>query len=250
MHPVPSLTLDFPAAVARRPGGRGIGCRQGQEQMSAKELERLAQLQPILEQADREFWASPFMDRLKEEAENFAIRRGIDMVERMMKELESPIERAFMSSFLAAIPGISSIHAWADTGEFGAAAEHLAFLRRRYFHWLRPAAPTVTLFHQVEILEYRVDFVAVASSEISLEDGRFVALIVECDGHDFHERTKEQARRDREKDRRLQRIGYPVMRFTGQEIYESASKCMREALTLLYERFDAEFHFCSGSDVE
>jgi hypothetical protein len=42
---------------------------------------------------------------------------------------------------------------------------------------------------------------------------------LECDGHDFHERTKEQAERDRVRDRDLQSIGWNVARFTGAEIY-------------------------------
>jgi hypothetical protein len=41
---------------------------------------------------------------------------------------------------------------------------------------------------------------------------------LECDGHDFHERTKEQAERDKERDRNIQAAGWEVARFTGSEI--------------------------------
>ena len=46
-----------------------------------------------------------------------------------------------------------------------------------------------------------------------------VRLAVECDGHDFHDRTKERASRDRARDRRLQAAGITVFRFTGSDIH-------------------------------
>ena len=53
-------------------------------------------------------------------------------------------------------------------------------------------------------------------------------VAIECDGHDFHERTKEQARRDRERDRLLQERGIHILRFTGSEIYKSPSACAQK----------------------
>lgn len=57
--------------------------------------------------------------------------------------------------------------------------------------------------------------------------------IVECDGHDFHERTKEQAIRDRARDRAFQAAGIPVFRFTGSEIYNNPFACAREVRNFL-----------------
>jgi hypothetical protein len=57
-------------------------------------------------------------------------------------------------------------------------------------------------------------------------------VIVECDGHDFHERTKEQAAKDRSRDRRMQAEGYKVFRFTGAEIWADAVGCAREVFDL------------------
>ena len=54
------------------------------------------------------------------------------------------------------------------------------------------------------------------------------ALAVECDGHDFHDRTKQQAAYDRARDRELLRLGVPVIRFTGSEIHHDANRCARE----------------------
>lgn len=42
---------------------------------------------------------------------------------------------------------------------------------------------------------------------------------IELDGHDFHERTKEQSQRDKSGDRALTLDGWTVLRFTGSEIF-------------------------------
>jgi very-short-patch-repair endonuclease len=77
---------------------------------------------------------------------------------------------------------------------------------------------------QAQIEEFRVDFLFTVVSE----DGILSRLVVECDGHDFHERTKEQAARDRSRDRALQQAGFTVFRFTGSEIYRGPLKCARQ----------------------
>lgn len=48
-------------------------------------------------------------------------------------------------------------------------------------------------------------------------------LCVYADGHTYHERTERQALRDRNIDRELQRIGFKVLRYTGQEIRKNCS---------------------------
>ncbi|WP_017182260.1 endonuclease domain-containing protein [Sphingobium xenophagum] len=74
---------------------------------------------------------------------------------------------------------------------------------------------------QVQIGAYRADFVLTSDAQ---------RLVVECDGHDFHERTKRQAARDRARDRSMLEAGYQVMRFTGSEIYADAMACARQAV--------------------
>lgn len=58
-------------------------------------------------------------------------------------------------------------------------------------------------------------------------------VIVELDGHDFHERTPEQAQRDKSRDRDLQRLGWHVLRFTGREVLRNPGECTREVESLL-----------------
>ena len=59
-------------------------------------------------------------------------------------------------------------------------------------------------------------------------------VIVEADGHDFHERTKEQAQRDRQRDRDMQLMGWRVLRFTGSEIHRDAVGCARQVEEFLH----------------
>jgi very-short-patch-repair endonuclease len=58
-------------------------------------------------------------------------------------------------------------------------------------------------------------------------------LIVECDGHEFHEKTREQASKDKERDRNLVKSGCAVLRYTGSEIYNDVDKCVIEIRDLL-----------------
>lgn len=60
-----------------------------------------------------------------------------------------------------------------------------------------------------------------------------VEIFIECDGHDFHERTKQQAARDRRRDREVQQTGRPILRFTGSEIYADPVGCAGEVFDIL-----------------
>lgn len=77
---------------------------------------------------------------------------------------------------------------------------------------------------QVSHAKKRLDIVAVVHPEWI--DDR-VVLVVELDGHDFHERTKEQATRDKSRDRELARKGWRPARFTGSEVYRNP-RCVAE----------------------
>lgn len=84
-----------------------------------------------------------------------------------------------------------------------------------------PRTNGIHIWMQAPIGKYRADFLVIC--KIDSKRWRFV---VECDGHDFHERTKEQAQRDRERDRTMTALGYVVVRFTGSEIWRDAEACI------------------------
>lgn len=77
---------------------------------------------------------------------------------------------------------------------------------------------------------YRTDFFINAfASGANGQDGILsVPVAVECDGHDFHEKTKEQAIRDKKRDRDFIAAGVPVLHFTGREIWRDPSRCVGE----------------------
>ena len=88
---------------------------------------------------------------------------------------------------------------------------------------------------QVSIGRYRVDFVVTDTAGKHL-------VVIECDGHDFHERNKEQAARDKSRDRELLSAGYPVMRFTGSEIFKDPAGCAEQVRGPLSDVLDRISH--------
>jgi hypothetical protein len=61
----------------------------------------------------------------------------------------------------------------------------------------------------------------------------FPLVIIECDGHEFHERTVEQASKDRKRDREFQKYGIPVLRFTGTDIVRTSAELAEEVAEFL-----------------
>lgn len=126
---------------------------------------------------------------------------------------ESPIEVAFATAFML-------------VGEFEYTV--VALHEPGYDGYVDPLLCEFVLKCQYPIGRHRVDFLV----GWTYQDYP-TRIIVECDGHNFHERTKEQAQKDRAKDRDWQNAGYRVMRFTGSEIYRDAFKCAREVFEAL-----------------
>lgn len=133
-----------------------------------------------------------------------------------LQRCESPLERALLEAFLHGedrfcVSLACTPRAAAGGFETGS--------------WVDGSFDCIDLFvqHELRIEErsVRLDFALV---------GRGVRLAIEVDGHDFHERTKEQAERDRSRDRALQRAGWTVLRFTGREVNRDAARCVAEVL--------------------
>jgi|SRR6185312_9354931 len=88
-----------------------------------------------------------------------------------------------------------------------------------------------SIHSQVPLGPYRVDFYLQAFVVNNWEPpakitDRWLQLVIECDGHDYHERTKEQARHDKRRDRWFQTHGLSVLRFTGSEIWADPFGCV------------------------
>jgi very-short-patch-repair endonuclease len=86
------------------------------------------------------------------------------------------------------------------------------------------------IHQQAMISKYRVDFlifqIGWAPSKM------FTPVIVELDGHAFHDKNKEQRAYEKARDRALVRDGYKVLHFTGSEVNADPFKVAFEALSL------------------
>lgn len=84
--------------------------------------------------------------------------------------------------------------------------------------------------------KYRVDFLITVDyrKKQGIKTMRFV---VECDGHDYHEKTKEQVAYSNRRERDLQSAGYKVVRFSGSEIYKSPSNCVMELIRIIVNQY-------------
>lgn len=72
---------------------------------------------------------------------------------------------------------------------------------------------------QVNVANYRVDFVL---------ECRVARLAIEIDGMAFHHRFREQIAQDYLRQRRIVLRGYPVIRFTAQEVFSDPNECWRQ----------------------
>lgn len=88
---------------------------------------------------------------------------------------------------------------------------------------------------------YRVDFLVYPAQPMfsrAIAAGVKVPQIcVELDGHEFHERTKEQVNYRNERDRDLQADGWMVLHFSGSELHRDPWKCIRAVHGVGYEAF-------------
>lgn len=83
------------------------------------------------------------------------------------------------------------------------------------------------------VARFRADFFVYTTPFGGDPRERASPLIVEVDGHEWHERTREQAARDKQRDRALLLAGFRVVRFTGGEVYHRPDACTEELRRLL-----------------
>lgn len=165
------------------------------------------------------------------EAKAFGRIRDIDRTHLAFQFLKSPIEMAMLTALLIAADEMTEIDATnvRFTDENG----------RRHSE-RKKGLKTLTIELQQQVGPYRVDFFLNYDNKSPEAQFHKVSsassLIIECDGHEFHERTKEQIIRDRKQDRILQDLGHKIFRYTGSEIWVDADACAKEALSSLVNR--------------
>ena len=85
---------------------------------------------------------------------------------------------------------------------------------------------------------YYLDFVFLASDIediFDIENPNF-KLAIECDGHNFHEKTKEQVISDNNKDYAVQMLGFDILRFSGSQIYKEPFQCAEKTLKYIFKQ--------------
>ena len=85
--------------------------------------------------------------------------------------------------------------------------------------------------------KYRADFFIEYGDNLPGQE-LYRTVIIECDGHDFHEKTKAQAARDKQRDRDMQIAGHSILRFTGSEIYRDSGACVHEIVKFILSDLD------------
>lgn len=149
----------------------------------------------------------------------YAMSEFLDHVDDLLSRCESPIEKKFLEALLSTAPvhGLPIVFQPHDLAELEAG-------RSTWGLGISPQAP-ISLSKN-----FRADFLLITKDRHTNAARK---LVIECDGHDFHERTKEQASRDKSRDRDMTAAGYSIMRFTGSEIHKDARECADQACAFM-----------------
>lgn len=161
---------------------------------------------------------SRFLDVHEQRQRQEMIEWGFDGVQLM--PFDSPLEFAFAVSW-------SMFRSSLLTDYQG---------RRRFF-----------LSPQVEDGRYRVDFQVCpygpgSGPYMSVDTTRcvgFPKIAVELDGHEFHEKTREQVTARNARDRHLQDAGWTVLRFSGSEFYGDPFACVEQVWVYALKQAEA-----------
>jgi len=99
---------------------------------------------------------------------------------------------------------------------------------------------SVGIMPQAKIAGYTVDIMINAVFQPSSKNQ--LKIVIECDGHDFHEKTKEQASKDKKRDRDLQKLGFMVFRYSGSDIYRNIDVCVEEISNVVGKFLEEQMH--------
>jgi very-short-patch-repair endonuclease len=168
-----------------------------------------------------EAWKTEFFQRHATEALDHFIRyKRAEFIERLyvnISNTESPLEAAFVAAWMA--------------------IEECDF-----------STITFRTQHAVEVegRGYRLDFVFEPQQYGGLEaliGPQCPKIALELDGHDYHEKTKEQVTYRNRRDRDLQAAGWIVLHISGSEFNANAEKATKEVYdrvsTLLWAAYHA-----------
>jgi len=136
---------------------------------------------------------------------------------RIAKEFEVEFTRQINANVISSPIGQIFVLEWKFAG-----------LDKKLNVLLSPHEPIPT-----DVASYTVDFLIVPEDP-PLEN---VKIAIELDGHEFHEKTKQQVRNDKVRERAIVQQGVTVLRFSGSEIVRNARGCVEEVEKFLRRTF-------------
>ena len=77
--------------------------------------------------------------------------------------------------------------------------------------------------------KYRLDFYFI----VNYKNQEVKYFGIECDGYEFHQKTKEQVEYNNQRQRDLQSEGIEIIRFSGSEIWKRPQKCAEEVKKII-----------------
>lgn len=149
------------------------------------------------------------LPRLAAQASEFIALGAAASLRYMTRETESPIEAIFALWWHTLYPLVDPSLKLALHAQFG--------------------------FAPINGRNYRADFVLWPRDLhiLSIHTARgasFAPIVIELDGHDFHERTKDQVAARNQRDRDFQEKKYRVLHFSGSEIHRDPGKVFNDVL--------------------
>ena len=159
-----------------------------------------------IENEDVENWKvrEKLVDSVRETLDDYVAFYERDLYECMI-DCESPIEQ------------LMALELYSVNKLFSSVTSQIEILR------IKPQE-----YIQIEKQTYKVDFMVNIAFKILDKYEDDLNLVIECDGYEFHQKTKEQVKKDYERDRLLQMAGYYVLRFGGSEIYNNPFECRKK----------------------
>lgn len=146
---------------------------------------------------------------------NVFYRNGYGIVERNKSENVISLQFKFHSDDVEnfEFDGIGSIQFDFDTENI------IDFMKRSEWSICSGGVISATSNFKGIVGSYSPDFVL----SLGIHD-----FVIEIDGHNFHEKTKEQVKQDNTKNRDYLKWGVVPIRFSGSEVYNNPLKCAEE----------------------
>ena len=148
------------------------------------------------------------------------LSEGID---NAVNECQSPIEQELLLAMIR--ESLSHSSAVAIGGSISIITE--------VHHNIADVGLHIYIIPQYKTGPYIADFMVECFRGSMWDTAKKSSLLIECDGHDFHEKTKKQVVHGKKRDRYFTKHGYKFMHFSGSEIFNNSDGCAKQIIELV-----------------